>query len=176
MFIGDYNQLTNKTNCNFSAFRTSTPEKLYYALRRFADDKIDVGAMMDTWTRQAGYPLVTVQVHADRRNVSISQSRFFLKNRGTNHTNKWDIPLNWATSWDNANFNRTDRQFILSKSDNSLEVELISKTDWIIFNVQQTGILTVAVKVYANHAPIKPSIMYISVPFLLANRFLSCQL
>lgn len=98
--------------------------------------------MMDTWTRQAGYPLVTVQVHADRRNVSISQSRFFLKNRGTNHTNKWDIPLNWATSWDNANFNRTDRQFILSKSDKSLEVELISKTDWIIFNVQQTGILT----------------------------------
>lgn len=123
-----------------SAFKTSTPEKLYSSLQRYAGDRLDIAAIMDTWTRQAGYPLITVQVHADRQNVSISQRRFLLKNKDHNDQTKWDIPLNTATSWDNANFERTSNQFIFSKRLNkSLEIELINKTDWIIFNVQQTG-------------------------------------
>lgn len=150
-------------NC-CSAFRTTTPEKLYSVLRRFADDKIDVSAMMDSWTRQSGYPLVTVNVHADRRNVSISQKRFFLKDKG-NSTTKWDIPLNWATAWDNANFTRTNPQFILSKSaDKPLELQLINKTEWIIFNVQQTGMNFDCVNTVRQFSQ------------RTHNRFLSCEL
>lgn len=123
-----------------SAYKTSTPEKLYTAFQRQSSDRFDIAAIMDTWTSQAGYPLITVQVHADRQNVSISQRRFLLKNKDHSDETTWDVPINWATSWDNANFNRTSSQFILSKRLNKpLEVELLSKTDWIICNVQQTG-------------------------------------
>lgn len=94
---------------------------------------------MDTWTRQSGYPLITVNVHADRQNISVTQRRFLLKNKDHKDEAKWDIPINWATSWDNANFTRTSRQMNFLKSEKSLELTLMNKTEWIIFNVQQTG-------------------------------------
>lgn len=112
---------------------------MYSALQRYTDDNFDVGAVMDTWTRQSGYPLITVNVHADRQNISVTQRRFLLKNKNHSDETKWDIPINWATSWDNANFTRTSRQMNFLKSEKSLELTLMNKTEWILFNVQQTG-------------------------------------
>lgn len=40
----------------------------------FSDDELDVQAIMDTWTLQEGFPLVTVEVSG--REVRLSQERY----------------------------------------------------------------------------------------------------
>lgn len=40
----------------------------------FSDDELDVQAIMDTWTLQEGFPLVTVEVRG--REVRLSQERY----------------------------------------------------------------------------------------------------
>lgn len=94
---------------------------------------------MDGWTSQAGYPVVTVDVAENRTDMHISQKRFLLKNMNHTDTTKWDIPLNYATSRDE--FQNTTKQFWLRKNDAAkvITAQLNNKTDWIVFNVQQTG-------------------------------------
>lgn len=48
-----------------------------------SEDEVDVRAMMDTWTLQEGFPLITVEVRG--RQVRLSQERF-LKGGDSSHT------------------------------------------------------------------------------------------
>lgn len=122
-----------------SQYKTTVPEKLYAALRRHVDTNqdYDVAAVMDGWTTQSGYPVVTVQVQDNRTDINISQKRFLLKNMNHNDATKWDIPLNYATS--KGEFQNTTTQFWLRKNNGEVTVQLNNKTEWIVFNVQQTG-------------------------------------
>ena len=94
---------------------------------------------MNTWTTQAGYPLVTVERQADKKTLIINQKRFILKNKNHNDATKWEIPLNYASPLNNNNFESTKHLFILNRNQNNIKVELQEETEWIVFNVQQTG-------------------------------------
>lgn len=125
---------------NCSAFKTSLPEKLYSSLQKQAGDNFNIAVLMDTWTTQSGYPVVTINVQEDRKHLHISQKRFLLLNKDHNDDSTWDVPLNYATQIDNADFNSTHSNFVLSqKSGSVLSVELKYEVEWIVFNVQQTG-------------------------------------
>lgn len=97
---------------------------------------------MNTWTTQSGYPVVTVNVSENRMQLSITQKRFLLRDKNHNDQTKWEIPINYADS-NNSNFLNTNTFFVLSRNQNAndlLVVELQTEIDWIIFNIQQTGI------------------------------------
>lgn len=118
------------------------PEKLYSALQKQTGDNFNIATILDTWTTQSGYPVVTVDVQADRKTLHIHQKRFLLQNKNHNDDTQWEIPLNYATQADNSNFNSTHPLFILSRKSGSnsvLTVELKYEVEWIVFNVQQTG-------------------------------------
>lgn len=54
---------------------------------------------MDTWTRQLGYPLVTLRRHGNL--IHASQKHFVLVNstaQGGNSSQKWYVPLSFITS------------------------------------------------------------------------------
>uniref|UniRef100_A0A3P8VF18 Aminopeptidase n=1 Tax=Cynoglossus semilaevis TaxID=244447 RepID=A0A3P8VF18_CYNSE len=94
-------------------------------------DELDVKAIMDTWTLQEGFPLVTVEVRG--REVRLSQERY-LKSDDPSLTDGflWQIPLTYITS-----ASSTVQRFLLkSKTD---VLHLPEEVDWVKFNVDMTG-------------------------------------
>lgn len=126
--------------CYRSAFGTATPQKLFSALQKeVTGQDIDIPAFLGSYTTQAGYPVINVDVQANRRDVRITQRRFLLRNKEHDDTSKWEVPLNYATTFENSNFQSTKNHFLLPSKSNALEINFLEKIDWIVFNVQQTG-------------------------------------
>ncbi len=128
----------NITQLTISLFGLSTPEKLYSAVQRYAGDTISIATFLSTWTTQAGYPVVVVERHSDRKNLLISQRRFLLRDRTHNDSTKWELHLNYALST-SRNFENTRSSFVMSRIQESISLQLQEEVDWAIFNVQQTG-------------------------------------
>uniref|UniRef100_A0A8C4HMF6 Aminopeptidase n=1 Tax=Dicentrarchus labrax TaxID=13489 RepID=A0A8C4HMF6_DICLA len=97
----------------------------------FSGDELDVRAIMDTWTLQEGFPLVTVEVRG--REVRLSQERY-LKTDDPSLTEGflWQIPLTYMTSASN-----TIHRFLLKTKTDVLY--LPEKVDWVKFNVDMSG-------------------------------------
>ncbi|KAL4094675.1 hypothetical protein PRIC1_010333 [Phytophthora ramorum] len=82
---------------NFS-YKNTVTEDLWEALEKASGQKLK--DMADTWTKQVGFPLVTVKQEADGKCVLV-QERFFSDaslNSGDNTL--WDVPLAFCTSDD----------------------------------------------------------------------------
>uniref|UniRef100_A0A4W6ELN9 Aminopeptidase n=1 Tax=Lates calcarifer TaxID=8187 RepID=A0A4W6ELN9_LATCA len=96
-----------------------------------SDDELDVRAIMDTWTLQEGFPLVTVEVRG--REVRLSQERY-LKTDDPSLTEGflWQIPLTYMTSTSN-----TIQRFLLKTKTDILY--LPEEVDWVKFNVDMSG-------------------------------------
>lgn len=122
----------------YSLFGLSTPEKLYSALQRYAGDTINIATFLSTWTTQAGYPVVQVERNSDGKNLLISQRRFILRDRTHSDTTKWELHLNYALST-NRNFDNARTSFVMTRVQESIQLQLQEAVDWAIFNVQQTG-------------------------------------
>lgn len=67
----------------------------------------------------------------------LEQRRFFFKPDNMTDDSIWIVPLNWVTR-KNPNFNNTKANTYLTENSMSIMIENAS-TDWVIFNVQQTG-------------------------------------
>uniref|UniRef100_A0AAQ5Y5X3 Aminopeptidase n=1 Tax=Amphiprion ocellaris TaxID=80972 RepID=A0AAQ5Y5X3_AMPOC len=94
-------------------------------------DELDVRAIMDTWTLQEGFPLLTVEVRG--REVRLSQERF-LKTNDPSLTEGflWQIPLTYMTS-----ASSTIHRFLLKTKTGVLY--LPEEVDWVKFNVDMSG-------------------------------------
>uniref|UniRef100_A0A8C6USP5 Aminopeptidase n=1 Tax=Neogobius melanostomus TaxID=47308 RepID=A0A8C6USP5_9GOBI len=96
----------------------------------FNDSNITL-AIMDTWTLQEGFPLVTVEVRG--REVRLSQERY-LKTDDPSLTEGflWQIPLTYKTSASN-----TIHRFLLKNKTDVLY--LPEEVAWVKFNVDMSG-------------------------------------
>ncbi|KAK7164435.1 hypothetical protein R3I94_002978 [Phoxinus phoxinus] len=96
-----------------------------------SEDELDVKAMMETWTLQEGFPLITVEVKG--REVRLSQERY-LKSDDTSQTSSflWHVPLTYITSG-----STTVHRFLLKTKTDVLY--LPEEVDWIKFNVDMSG-------------------------------------
>ncbi|XP_031619288.1 membrane alanyl aminopeptidase-like [Contarinia nasturtii] len=116
---------------------TAVPENLYAAFQSVIKDNSNVSDVMSTWVKQAGYPVLNVNVFSDRRTVVISQKKFLQNNPKHTDNRLWSIPITYATINKNANFSETKTSTFLSTE--SQQIKLAEPFEWIIFNVQQTG-------------------------------------
>uniref|UniRef100_A0A8C7VND8 Aminopeptidase n=1 Tax=Oncorhynchus mykiss TaxID=8022 RepID=A0A8C7VND8_ONCMY len=94
-------------------------------------DQLDVRAIMDTWTLQEGFPLVTVEVRG--RQVRLSQERY-LKTDDPSQTHGflWQVPLTYITS-----SSSTVHRFLLKTRTDVLY--LPEEVEWVKFNVDMSG-------------------------------------
>ncbi|XP_011643084.1 aminopeptidase N isoform X2 [Pogonomyrmex barbatus] len=135
---------------NGKAYQNAEQNDLWYALTKQAhqdkvlDSNVTVKEIMDTWTLQTGFPVVTVTRNYKNGSVSLTQERFLLRNSATIVISESEMPLWWIpityTSEKQLNFNNTqpmkwmkaERSIILNDLD-------VSSSQWILFNVQETG-------------------------------------
>lgn len=94
-------------------------------------ETLDVRAMMNTWTLQKGFPLVTVTVRG--KNVHLQQEHYM---KGTDsHSSTgylWHIPLTYITS----KADTVQRFLMTTKTD---VIILPEEVEWIKFNVYTNG-------------------------------------
>ncbi|KAL1390301.1 hypothetical protein pipiens_012445 [Culex pipiens pipiens] len=113
------------------------------------DDTLAVKDIMDTWTLQTGFPVVTVSRDYEHNKLEFAQERFiFIEPSGSNLTRGnetsvekplWWIPITFTTLGE-SDFNST-KPSIWMRAEEKLTLHDmdIPQHDWVIVNVQQTG-------------------------------------
>ncbi|KAM9329886.1 leucyl-cystinyl aminopeptidase [Gastrophryne carolinensis] len=97
----------------------------------------DVKNMMRTWTRQAGFPLVTVEKQG--KEVSVRQERFLQTVNPVNDTGNssalWHVPLSYK--FEPCHGTSCESVLILDKKQDKIILQ--NGTSWLKFNVNMTG-------------------------------------
>ncbi|XP_063230526.1 uncharacterized protein LOC134535382 [Bacillus rossius redtenbacheri] len=109
-------------------------------LRDFPDRAVSVGEVMDTWTLQSGYPLVTVTRNYTTGAVNVTQERFLLQSSGNPSDRQWWVPLTYTTESQLDFSNTTTRTWLNATVPAATITNLTaSASEWVIFNIQEIG-------------------------------------
>lgn len=106
---------------------------------------IPLAKVMDSWTLQKGYPLVSVLRDYGTTTVQINQTRFWLVKHDHASDSCWWIPLRFVTQ-QLANFNETRPEYWLRCPTTEQVLQLADKSasdEWIMLNPQVTTIYRV---------------------------------
>ncbi|XP_064118220.1 aminopeptidase N-like isoform X2 [Macrobrachium nipponense] len=99
---------------------------------------LTVKTIMDTWTLQKGFPLVTV-VRNGNNSAKITQEQFYLDKQTLHeHRQRWWIPATY-TSQENLSFEDTRVKFWIHEKETYPEFVFPESHHWVIFNVKQSG-------------------------------------
>lgn len=108
---------------------------------------VNVADIMDTWTLQMGYPLVTVSRQYDgSKKMAAAQARFLLDPKVETDASEspfayqWDIPFTF-TSGDDAEWDSSKQEIRwISRNESKAEFRVqAADSDWLVANVEQMG-------------------------------------
>ncbi|KAF2900753.1 hypothetical protein ILUMI_05437 [Ignelater luminosus] len=103
---------------------------------------LTVKIIMDTWSLQTGYPVVTVTRDYEDNSAELKQERFLLDDTETSETHPecWWIPLTFTTQ-EELEFTRTSqRHWLLCPAESEYIFNLPDGEQWILFNIEGTGL------------------------------------
>ncbi|KAI9551578.1 hypothetical protein GHT06_021911 [Daphnia sinensis] len=122
-------------------FKNAATPDLWRALQAVTPD-LDIAGIMDTWTRQMGYPVLHYTVNGNK--LTVKQSRF-LSDPNSNATvtpspygYKWDVPFFYITDK-----NPTPQLMWLYMNNDSVTIDLPSGFTWVKLNADQRGFFRV---------------------------------
>lgn len=98
---------------------------------------LNVKQIMDTWTLQAGYPVV--QVNHSGSDVIVSQTRYMLPAHNETSTQKWFVPLTFVTQANSANNITVPEHWLDDAAATKTLPNLIDPEHWYFLNVRRTG-------------------------------------
>ncbi|XP_044198996.1 thyrotropin-releasing hormone-degrading ectoenzyme-like [Thunnus albacares] len=124
-----------------NAARDDLWSKLSQAMRSEGRD-IDIGQMMDRWTLQMGYPVITISKNQSEQlpthYITVTQEHFLYGQEVKNNNSlQWQVPLTVAAGNASAVCSET-----LIWINNKTETHRISQMDdntWLLGNINQTG-------------------------------------
>ncbi|KAJ8960573.1 hypothetical protein NQ318_013862 [Aromia moschata] len=95
---------------------------------------ITIKEIMDTWTLQTGYPLITARKAPQNNSVILRQERFYLHRDHVENTTTWWVPITYIDKYNNQK-----KAWMRKESEKVMEVEPLQRGDWFLLNVNQTG-------------------------------------
>lgn len=98
--------------------------------------ELTVKQIMDSWTLQAGYPILSVERNGT--SIKVSQQRYLLPKVNQNDTQKWYIPISFVTQA-NPTHNIAIPQYWLQNSTNLTLTNVVDPDHWFYFNVKRAG-------------------------------------
>ncbi|XP_046387347.1 aminopeptidase N-like [Ischnura elegans] len=101
-------------------------------------ENINVTEVMISWTKQSGYPVVTVMRNYDGSTLIIKQARFVLDEAFKDNKIIWWIPLTFTTG-STMDFAKTTPNIWLSEHGVHHEIKGLVDEDWVMFNIQGSG-------------------------------------
>uniref|UniRef100_T1PH43 Aminopeptidase n=1 Tax=Musca domestica TaxID=7370 RepID=T1PH43_MUSDO len=114
----------------FLAIQTAAKEENYEIPAKIED-------MLGSWSRQGGYPLLTVTRNYNNGSFTVTQSSFH-NNKNTVTQKSWYIPFNYAHQ-SNPDFRDTEASHYLLNVPSVRVDAKLDKEDWLILNKQSTG-------------------------------------
>ncbi|CAF1256201.1 unnamed protein product [Adineta ricciae] len=141
-YIGDEAFRTGLANylAEYS-YKNAITENLWSHLSR-ASKRPHLSDILSTWTKQMGYPLLTVtqEQRGNDRLLKIEQTRF-LADGSADGAARWKIPINICTK---SNPNESVHQLFMNGEDQQeFLLEKVSESDWIKLNLFSVGIYRV---------------------------------
>lgn len=108
------------------------------------DKGLTVKEIMDTWTLQTGYPVVTVTRDYEKGSATLQQERYLAVrlNPQEKEDSCWWVPISYTTQKE-LDFNETKPKLWLSCKENGELFDVGPKEDWIILNVRAAGLYRV---------------------------------
>ncbi|XP_062552092.1 aminopeptidase N isoform X2 [Armigeres subalbatus] len=98
---------------------------------------LDVKQIMDTWTLQAGYPVITVE-RVGEQTIRISQQRYMLPTKNASDDTRWYIPISIVTK--SLPTRNSIPELWLNYDNESIEVNIQAEADdFVYLNVDRTG-------------------------------------
>lgn len=114
---------------------------------------VTVKQVMDSWTLQDGYPVITVTRDYSDGSATVSQARFVLDNSSSDTL--WYIPVSYTTQEETigaTNISRKTFPRIWLRQEPTITILNLTKPksfqQWVLFNIQATGYYRVN---YDNH-------------------------
>lgn len=99
------------------------------------DKSMEIIDIMETWTTQPGFPVVTANYDHSNKKLVLSQNRFVLAGQ-TDDTSSWWIPISIVTDAKPDFTNTTPTVWMKKEPTISLN---ISVQNWYLLNVGKTG-------------------------------------
>ncbi|XP_063619702.1 aminopeptidase N [Cydia splendana] len=113
---------------------------LTVAARRKGAFDADVAVVMDSWTLQTGFPVLTITRDYNSGVVSFKQERFVLINNGESKESPvWWIPISYTTATESDFESTRPKLWLRGERSKVVRNMSIAKDDWLIANIQQTG-------------------------------------
>ncbi|XP_034664733.1 aminopeptidase N-like [Drosophila subobscura] len=143
------------------AYGNAGKKDLWAAFTRVAEDNKDlpanfsVATIMNTWTRQPGYPLINVTRNYNDGTANVTQQRFLQDEQEDARQDCWWIPLSFTTSERLDFMDTVPRHWFQCPSESDSEKETDSDSDvlniplhisakqWAIFNLRISGLYKV---------------------------------
>ncbi|XP_046824209.1 glutamyl aminopeptidase-like [Vespa crabro] len=127
-----------RTYLNRFTYHNAETDDLFKILQEQVGTEINVTEIMDTWTRQNGFPVVNV--HKTENKYILTQKRFLadpdtqIDPTESDYGYKWIIPITYIT-------NKSSKPILIWFNNNAsnLVIELKEPVEWIKFNKDQIG-------------------------------------
>jgi len=136
-FLGESFQKGLQHYINKHSYGNTFTEDLWNSLTE--KSSINVRELMDTWTKQTGYPLLTVSMDTSsgKKQLKVSQKRFFSSpvHASTPSSQLWVVPVSIATS--------TGQRIDFVLKTESTTVDLPNDVTWVKLNAGNTGVYRV---------------------------------
>lgn len=117
-------------------YSNTTTEDLWHSLSEACS--MPVEAIMDTWVKQKGYPVISVSSRqdGDNRILSLTQEKFSADRRSSKDGSLWMVPISIVTSKDPT---AVAKQILLESSSTDVVLEGVSSTEWVKLNLGTVG-------------------------------------